>query len=167
MSSTAPPVRVLVVDDDPLVRAATVALHPDATPKAVVLWAGFNIAIWLSVGVIAIGSLLLVWRTPVTALQNRVHRPIAALPTAEQSFWALVKGALRNAKRVTRVVQNGSLPVYLQTIGRVRRTGGNAAKRCLLLDLPGAAHEHSSGPCAATRCRAAVSSRGGSKSGNP
>ena len=101
---------------DPLVRAATVALHPDATPKAVVLWAGFNIAIWLSVGVIAIGSLLLVWRTPVTALQNRVHRPIAALPTAEQSFWALVKGALRNAKRVTRVVQNGSLPVYLMVI---------------------------------------------------
>jgi superfamily II DNA or RNA helicase len=36
----------------------------------------------------------------------------------------------------------GSLPVYLQTIGRVRRTGGNAAKRCLLLDLAGAAHEH-------------------------
>lgn len=36
----------------------------------------------------------------------------------------------------------GSLPVYLQTIGRVRRTGGNAAKRCLLIDLAGAAHEH-------------------------
>ncbi len=36
----------------------------------------------------------------------------------------------------------GSLPVYLQTIGRVRRTGGNVAKRCLLIDLAGAAHEH-------------------------
>lgn len=36
----------------------------------------------------------------------------------------------------------GSLPVYLQTIGRVRRTGGNDAKRCLLIDLAGAAHEH-------------------------
>lgn len=36
----------------------------------------------------------------------------------------------------------GSLPVYLQTIGRVRRTGSNASKRCLLLDLAGAAHEH-------------------------
>jgi DNA repair protein RadD len=36
----------------------------------------------------------------------------------------------------------GSLPVYLQTIGRVRRTGGNAAKRCLLIDLAGAVHEH-------------------------
>lgn len=36
----------------------------------------------------------------------------------------------------------GSLPVYLQTIGRVRRTGGRTDKRCLLLDLAGAAHEH-------------------------
>ena len=36
----------------------------------------------------------------------------------------------------------GSLPVYLQTIGRVRRTGGRIDKRCLLLDLAGAAHEH-------------------------
>ena len=36
----------------------------------------------------------------------------------------------------------GSLPVYLQTIGRVRRTGGRTDKRCLLLDLAGAVHEH-------------------------
>jgi len=36
----------------------------------------------------------------------------------------------------------GSLPVYLQTIGRVRRTGGRTNKRCLLLDLAGAVHEH-------------------------
>lgn len=36
----------------------------------------------------------------------------------------------------------GSLPVYLQTIGRVRRTGGRADKRCLLVDLAGAVHEH-------------------------
>jgi multicomponent Na+:H+ antiporter subunit A len=101
---------------DPLVRAATTALHPDASPKAVVLWAGFNIALWLSVGVIAVGSALMVWRSRVTALQNRVHTPISVLPTAEQSFWALVKGALRNAKRTTRIVQNGSLQVYLMVI---------------------------------------------------
>lgn len=36
----------------------------------------------------------------------------------------------------------GSLPVYLQAIGRVRRTGGRTDKRCLLVDLGGAAHEH-------------------------
>jgi DNA repair protein RadD len=36
----------------------------------------------------------------------------------------------------------GSLAVYLQTIGRVRRTGGRTDKRCLLIDLAGAVHEH-------------------------
>lgn len=36
----------------------------------------------------------------------------------------------------------GSLSVYLQTIGRVRRTGGRTDKRCLLVDLGGAVHEH-------------------------
>lgn len=35
----------------------------------------------------------------------------------------------------------GSLAVYLQAIGRVRRTGGRTDKRCTLLDLGGAVHE--------------------------
>lgn len=35
----------------------------------------------------------------------------------------------------------GSLPVYLQAIGRVRRNTGRPDKRCLLLDLPGASIE--------------------------
>lgn len=35
----------------------------------------------------------------------------------------------------------GSLAVYLQAIGRVRRTGGRDDKRCTLLDLAGAVHE--------------------------
>ena len=36
----------------------------------------------------------------------------------------------------------GSLCTYLQTIGRVRRKGDNPDKRCLLIDLAGAVHEH-------------------------
>lgn len=36
----------------------------------------------------------------------------------------------------------GSLCTYLQTIGRVRRKGANPDKRCLLIDLTGAVHEH-------------------------
>ncbi|HEX4932378.1 MAG TPA: DEAD/DEAH box helicase [Gemmatimonadaceae bacterium] len=36
----------------------------------------------------------------------------------------------------------GSLATYLQAIGRVRRTGGRADKRCTLIDLAGAVHEH-------------------------
>jgi multicomponent Na+:H+ antiporter subunit A len=52
----------------------------------------------------------------VTGAQTALHRPLASLPTAERSFWSIVSGALRNAKRITRVVQNGSLPVYLMVI---------------------------------------------------
>lgn len=101
---------------DGLVRAATIGLHPDSHPKPVVLWAGFNIAVVLSVVVVAIGSLAMMFNHMVTRVQSLLHRPVALLPTAEQAFWSLVSGALRNAKRVTRVVQNGSLPVYLMVI---------------------------------------------------
>ena len=101
---------------DALVRAATVALHPTSHPKSVVLWAGVNIALWLSVAIIAVGAALVVARGRVTRIQQLVHRPFAVVPTAERSFWALVTGALRSAKRITRIVQNGSLPVYLMVI---------------------------------------------------
>jgi multicomponent Na+:H+ antiporter subunit A len=101
---------------DGLVRAATVGLHPDSHPKAVVLWAGVNIALWLSVGIIAVGVMLMFAHRRVTGAQTALHRPLASLPTAERSFWSIVSGALRNAKRITRVVQNGSLPVYLMVI---------------------------------------------------
>ena len=101
---------------DALVRAATVALHPTSHPKPVVLWAGINIALWLSVVIIVIGVALALARDRVTRVQQVVHRPFAAMPTAERSFWALVTGALRSAKRITRIVQNGSLPVYLMVI---------------------------------------------------
>ena len=104
----------VVVDD--LVHAATLAVHPDSHPSPVVLWAGFNIALWLSAAVIAIGALLVVIRRHVESAQDVFHRPVAILPTADRSFWALVTGALTGAKRVTRVLQNGSLPVYLAVI---------------------------------------------------
>ena len=101
-----------------LVSAATIALHPDSSPKAVVLWAGVNIALWLSIAIIAIGLTLVLGHRRVTQFQAVFHRPLACLPTAERSFWVMVSGALRYAKRVTRVVQNGSLPVYLMvTLG--------------------------------------------------
>jgi multicomponent Na+:H+ antiporter subunit A len=104
----------VIVDD--LVHAATVALHPGSHPSAVKLWAGFNVAVWLSVAVIAAGSVLVAVRHRVESAQDVLHRPIASLPTADRSFWALVTGALTGAKRVTRVLQNGSLPVYLAVI---------------------------------------------------
>ena len=77
-----------------------------------------NIALWLSIAVIAIGLMMILAHRQVTQFQALLHRPLARVPTAERSFWVLVSGALRHAKRVTRVVQNGSLPVYLMvTLG--------------------------------------------------
>ncbi len=101
---------------DGLVRAATVALHVDSHPKPVVLWAGFNSALVLSLIVIVTGAVMMLLNPRVTRLQAAIHRPIVAVPTAERTFWLLVSGVLRNAKRITRVVQNGSLPVYLMVI---------------------------------------------------
>lgn len=104
----------VLVDD--IVHAATLALHPESHPSPVKLWAGFNIAFWLSVVVIASGVVLVAARNAIEKFQDAFHRPISTLPTADRSFWALVTGALKNAKRITRVVQNGSLPVYLAVI---------------------------------------------------
>ncbi len=101
---------------DEVVRAATTALHLDATPKNVVLWAGVNSALALSVVIIAVGAALLVVRRPVERAQHRFHVLIAPVPDSDRVFWGIVGGLLRLAKRTTRIVQNGSLPVYLMII---------------------------------------------------
>ncbi|MFM8856958.1 MAG: hydrogen gas-evolving membrane-bound hydrogenase subunit E [Actinomycetota bacterium] len=101
---------------DSLVRAATRALHPTSLPKEVELWAGFNTALYVSVGVIAVGSLLVAGRHSVARLQQRVHRVIEPLPSGDSVFWWIVAGVLRMAKRTTRIIQSGSLPVYVMVI---------------------------------------------------
>lgn len=101
---------------DSTVRAATTALYPASKPKHVVLWAGFNTALVLSVIVIVLGTLLVAARRPVAVAQARFHDAIAPVPDADHVFWAIVKGMLRFAKACTRIVQNGSLPVYLMVI---------------------------------------------------
>ena len=101
---------------DSLVAEATRSLHPEAKPKAVVLWAGFNSALALSVIVIAVGVVAALAGRRVEAAQTAFHRPVAKLPTADRSFWVLLQSVLRAAKRTTRIVQNGSLPIYLMVI---------------------------------------------------
>ncbi|MGA1766158.1 MAG: proton-conducting transporter membrane subunit, partial [Ilumatobacteraceae bacterium] len=101
---------------DSLVAEATRSLHPEAKPKAVVLWAGFNSALVLSVIVIAVGVVAALAGRRVEAAQTAFHRPVAKLPTADRSFWVLLQSVLRAAKRTTRIVQNGSLPIYLMVI---------------------------------------------------
>jgi multicomponent Na+:H+ antiporter subunit A len=101
---------------DPLVAAATIALDPLASPSTVKLWAGFNAALGLSVLVIAVG-LVLVWqRNTVARLQRRFSDAIAWIPSAERGFLVSLRSVTDGSKRLTAVVQSGSLPIYLLII---------------------------------------------------
>ena len=104
----------VLVDDT--VRAATTSLYPDSTPRTVVLWAGFNTAFALSIVIIGAGTALVALRRPVARAQARFHDAVAPIPDSDRVFWAIVTGTLRVAKRSTRIVQNGSLPIYLMVI---------------------------------------------------
>jgi multicomponent Na+:H+ antiporter subunit A len=96
--------------------AATRVVYPTSTPKGVVLWAGFNSALLLSAIVITIGLMLVIARERVARVQRRFHEVIEPLPSADSVFWWLLAATLRFAKRSTRVVQSGSLPVYVMVI---------------------------------------------------
>ncbi|MEZ5296810.1 MAG: hydrogen gas-evolving membrane-bound hydrogenase subunit E [Ilumatobacteraceae bacterium] len=101
---------------DELVSAATVAIDQLAHPKHLALWHGINTALMLSALIIAVGTAMTIARRPVAVAQRRFHDTIAWVPTAERSFWFLLNGTIRGAKRLTRIVQNGSLPIYLMVI---------------------------------------------------
>ena len=101
---------------DSLVRAATTTLHRGASPKSVVLWAGFNTALVLSVVIIGLGLALTMVRRRFADVQRGVHRWVEPFPDADRTFWAIVTGTSKMAKRLTRIVQNGSLPIYLMVI---------------------------------------------------
>lgn len=101
---------------DDLVRTATTSLYATAKPKQVKLWAGFNTALLVSAVVIATGIVLTVFRRPVAGFQRRFRTWIAPVPDADRVFWGAVSGTSSFAKRTTRIVQNGSLPIYLMVI---------------------------------------------------
>ena len=104
----------VIVDDT--VRSATTAMYTAAKPKQVVLWAGFNTALLLSTVIIVAGLALVALYRPTERLQQRFGESIAWVPDADRSFWAIVTGTSRFARRTTAIVQNGSLPVYLMVI---------------------------------------------------
>jgi multicomponent Na+:H+ antiporter subunit A len=96
----------------PYVGEAGRVLDPLLEPHKLYLWHGFNTALALSLGTFLVGSLLFLGRRRIEALQARVP----ALPSADDGYRASVSGTVRTAERVTAVVQNGSLPVYLGVI---------------------------------------------------
>ncbi|MEL6891410.1 MAG: hydrogen gas-evolving membrane-bound hydrogenase subunit E, partial [Actinomycetota bacterium] len=119
-----------------LVKSATIAIDPAAKPKDVVLWAGFNQALLWSTIIIAAGIALAVMRHRVEALQTSVGAITRKAPNDDRIFWGIVTGALSFAKRTTRVVQNGSLPIYLMIILSVTAIGSALPAFWALGDLP-------------------------------
>ena len=107
---------------DATVRAATVALYTTATPKDVVLWAGFNTAFALSAVIIVAGIALVVLRRPIERLQTAFASTIERVPDNDRAFWGIVSGVSRFARRATQITQNGSLPIYLMVIFGVAAT---------------------------------------------
>ncbi|MDP9022385.1 MAG: DUF4040 domain-containing protein [Actinomycetota bacterium] len=94
-----------------VVSIATESLGLD-TDAELKLWAGFNPALALSVIAIAAGVAMYAATGTVTAALRRLPR----LPEAGAVFRAVVAATVRSATRVTAVVQNGSLPVYVAMI---------------------------------------------------
>jgi multicomponent Na+:H+ antiporter subunit A len=97
---------------DALVHAAARALDPAWVGGSLRLWHGLNLALALSGLTVAAGGGLVLARAGVARLQGRVR----GVPDATAVFFDLVDGTLRWAKRVTGVVQPGSLPLYLGVI---------------------------------------------------
>ena len=88
---------------DRLVEMATIALHPEAEPKHVHLWSGFNTAFMLSLVIIGTGTALTVFRSRVAAGQSVTSKAMRLVPSSEQSFNFLLRGVGVVARRVTGV----------------------------------------------------------------
>ncbi len=103
---------LLPVFADGLVGRAVGAIVPDAHRVHLSLWHGVNLALGLSVVVYVVGSLLFVARRPVAGVLARGH----AIPNGSDVYLAVLRGLNLLADRVTRFVQNGSLPFYAGVI---------------------------------------------------
>lgn len=96
-----------------LTKAATLGLDPDASPSTVKLWAGFNTAFVLSLIIMGTGAVITVFRAPIARAQAAASKPLRKIPSTDDAFAAIVRTIDIVARRVTRTVQNGSLPTYI------------------------------------------------------
>jgi multicomponent Na+:H+ antiporter subunit A len=99
-----------------LSKSAVLALDPGATPSTVKLWAGFNTAFVISLGIIAVGTVLSVLRRPVAVAQAAASKQLRKLPSTDDAYAAVIRGIDVVSRRVTRSLQTGSLPFYLLII---------------------------------------------------
>lgn len=83
------------------------SLDPKTVEKHLTLWAGVNTALVMSV-IAVLGGAAITRASPWLE-----GRRTPRLPTGDGAYQALYDGLLRTAARVTRIVQNGSLPAYV------------------------------------------------------
>lgn len=102
----APPVATAVLEP------AAAVLDPAAAGAKLELWHGFTLALGLSLLSLVLGAALFAVRQDVERLQARADW----LPGAQHVFSSTVAAVVRLSARVTAVVQNGSLPVYLVVV---------------------------------------------------
>jgi multicomponent Na+:H+ antiporter subunit A len=98
--------------EDSLVSAAVRALHAGTAAVHLAVWHGWNLELALSVLVLGGGLLLFAasdrWRPRLASRQ--------VVPTGEHVYFLVLRGIANSSRRVTGIVQNGSLPVYAGVI---------------------------------------------------
>ncbi|HUF83794.1 MAG TPA: hydrogen gas-evolving membrane-bound hydrogenase subunit E [Acidimicrobiia bacterium] len=97
---------------DRFLNGAAAALDPAVVPESFQLWHGVGEPLMLSALTLAAG--LAVWLGG-RGLERRGAR-LPGLPNADGAYQRTVRGIALGADRVTGVVQNGSLPVYLAVV---------------------------------------------------
>ena len=88
------------------------ATYPMGEPGHLLLWGGFGLVLWLTVGILSAGGLLFLARDKVERWQARVPHLLEADLTYRRSMRKLDD----LAADVTAVTQRGSLPLYLGII---------------------------------------------------
>jgi len=98
--------------EDSLASASLRALRVATAPIHLAIWHGWNLELVLSVLALGSGVLLFVLydRRRITWSLHRW------LPSGERVYYGLLRGVARESRRVTGLVQNGSLPVYAGVI---------------------------------------------------
>lgn len=95
-----------------LVRSAANALDPAVGDPKLALWHGINAALVLSLITFLLGGIAVAGRDRVASVQSR----LAPTVSAEDVFAAIVRSVNLIARRVTGVVQPGSLPLSIGVI---------------------------------------------------
>jgi multicomponent Na+:H+ antiporter subunit A len=96
----------------PLVGPAVSAVLGQARSVKLSLWHGFNLALMLSLGTLAVGALLYLARRPLRAGLERLRWPFGP----EWAYGVLWAGLTEFAARLTRTLQHGYLRYYLLMI---------------------------------------------------